>query len=236
MELNNNIKIQNNLNKNIGQENFINTTLGKIINSGIDIGLRALLPDVIENTIIDIKNNLLKYGLKDGINKTITETILKGKNAIGIITGNFDNISQIQTAIKKGGTIDQISYVLDFAVNQTQKAGLIDDKISNIIKNGKNVILNNIENNIENNLEEQINSIDKLEKSINSWKEFYNKKDFYQMEKEYTKMEKLLKNIIPFEKTINEAKNIENLHNLIKNNGKNFNLTDEEIELAQKLK
>lgn len=236
MELNNNIKIQNNLNKNIGQENFINTTLGKIINSGIDIGLRALLPDVIENTIIDIKNNLLKYGLKDGINKTITETILKGKNAIGIITGNFDNISQIQTAIKKGGTIDQISYVLDFAVNQTQKAGLIDDKISNIIKNGKNVILNNIENNIENNLEEQINSIDKLEKSINSWKEFYNKKDFNQMEKEYTKMEKLLKNIIPFEKTINEAKNIENLHNLIKNNGKNFNLTDEEIELAQKLK
>lgn len=236
MELNNNIKIQNNLNKNIGQENFINTTLGKIINSGIDIGLRALLPDVIENTIIDIKNNLLEYGLKDGINKTITETILKGKNAIGIITGNFDNISQIQTAIKKGGTIDQISYILDFAVNQTQKAGLIDDKISNIIKNGKNVILNNIENNIENNLEEQINSIDKLEKSINNWKEFYNKKDFNQMEKEYTKMEKLLKNIIPFEKTINEAKNIENLHNLIKNNGKNFNLTDEEIELVQKLK
>lgn len=236
MEINNNLKIQNNLNKNIEQDKFINSTLGKVINSGIDIGLRSILPDIIENKVIDIKNNLLEYGLKDGINKTITETISQGKNAIGILTGNFNNISQIQSAIKKGGMIDQISYVLDFAVNQTQKAGIIDNKISNIIKKGKNVILNNIESNIENTLENQINSIENLEKDINKWKEFYNKKDFQSMQIYYNSIEKSMKKIIPFENIINEAKTIENLHNLIKNNGENFNLSNEEIELAKRLK
>ena len=34
---------------------------------------------------------------------------------------------------------------------------------------------------------------------------------------------------------INEARTIQNLHNLIKNNGQDFNLTQEQIELAKKL-
>ena len=38
------------------------------------------------------------------------------------------------------------------------------------------------------------------------------------------------------EKTINEAKTITILHNLIKNNGQNFNLNKEQLELAEKLK
>ena len=38
------------------------------------------------------------------------------------------------------------------------------------------------------------------------------------------------------EKTINEAKTIMTLHNLIKNNGQNFNLSKEQLELAEKLK
>ena len=37
------------------------------------------------------------------------------------------------------------------------------------------------------------------------------------------------------ENTINSAKNIKNLHQLIKNNGKNFDLSDEELELAKLL-
>ena len=55
------------------------------------------------------------------------------------------------------------------------------------------------------------------------------------MEKEYKKIEKQLNNIAPIEKTINEAKTIMTLHNLIKNNGKNFDLTSEELELAKML-
>ena len=49
-------------------------------------------------------------------------------------------------------------------------------------------------------------------------------------------IKKELKNLIPIEKTINNAKEVETLHELIKNNGQDFNLTQEEIELAKKLK
>jgi hypothetical protein len=55
------------------------------------------------------------------------------------------------------------------------------------------------------------------------------------MEKEYKKIEKQIKNIIPIENTINKTRFIENLHNLIKNNGKNFDLSEEEIGLANRL-
>ena len=58
--LENEIKLENNLVNEKEQNNFLETTLGKTINTGIDIGIRALLPDYIEEQIIDLKDNL-KY-------------------------------------------------------------------------------------------------------------------------------------------------------------------------------
>ena len=39
----------------------------------------------------------------------------------------------------------------------------------------------------------------------------------------------------PLENTLKEARIIENLHLLIKNNGQDFNLTNEQLELAKML-
>ena len=55
------------------------------------------------------------------------------------------------------------------------------------------------------------------------------------MEKEYRKIKTELKNLVPLENTLNSARTVENLHNLIKNNGQNFNLSDETVELAGRL-
>ena len=55
------------------------------------------------------------------------------------------------------------------------------------------------------------------------------------MEKEYKKLEKSLNKVIPLEETIKKAREIENIHNLIKNNGNNFELTQIEKDLAKKL-
>ena len=74
-----------------------------------------------------------------------------------------------------------------------------------------------------------------MEKYINSWKEFFQNKDFSGMENEYKNIKTELKQLVPIENTINSARSIELLHNLIKNNGQNFNLTEEQIELAKKL-
>ena len=234
--LNNIIEINNNLNNEIEQVNFLETTLGKTINTGIDIGIRALLPDYIEEQVIDLKDNLVKYGLKEGIKKSIDDAINLGKSAMGIVTGNFENISQVQEAIKSGGIIDNISNLLDHIINEVYKKGLINSTISKTIKQGKNTILNNVEKNIENTFNKQINSLEYTKKYINNWKEYFNNKNFVGMEKEYKKIEKEISNLIPIEKTINDVKTIKNIHNLIKNNGQDFNLTKEQLELAEKLK
>ena len=89
--------------------------------------------------------------------------------------------------------------------------------------------------NKENNMTSQIESIEKIDKYITKWNEYYNNQDFTNMEKQFKKIEKELEQVIPLENVINKARVVENLHNLIKNNGKNFNLSTEEIELAKKL-
>lgn len=232
----NNINLNNELVNEHIQKNFLETNLGKAINTAVDIGIRTIFPDFVEDQIINIKDNLLNYGLKDGIKQTIDDAVDIGRSAIGIVTGNFESINQMQNAVKSGGIIDGISSLLDTVIDKVKKAGLINNTIAKTIKQGKNIILNNVENNITNTFNKQYESIDYTNKYISNWKENFEKKDFYGMEKEYKKIEKQLNNIAPIEKTINEAKTIMTLHNLIKNNGQNFNLGKEQLELAEKLK
>ena len=44
------------------QNNFLNTTIGKVVNTAVDLGLRWILPNFIEDQVIDIKNSLIKGG------------------------------------------------------------------------------------------------------------------------------------------------------------------------------
>jgi hypothetical protein len=177
----------------------------------------------------------LQYGLKDGIKKSVNDTLNIGKSAIGIVTGKFDNITQMQEAVKSGGIIDNVSELLDDVIDKVKSNGLINSTVAKTIKQGKNSILNNIEKNIENTFESQIKSLNYTEKYINNWKDYYSNKDFDGMEKEYKKIETEMKKLVPIENTIKEVRTIENLHNLIKNNGQNFDLTQEAKELAEKL-
>ena len=229
MEINNNINLEKSNN------NFFNNIFGKTINTAIDIGLRAILPDLIENQVIDIKNSLLENGLKAGINTAINSAVDFGKSAAGIVTGNFENINQVKIAIGNGGIVDNISTVLDKVINTVYQKGYINRNTKNLIKNGKNVLLNNVSNNIKSQLEEQTNAVEKLEKYLNNWKDSYNKKDFPTMEKIYNKIEEQSQKIIPLENIINETKQIKAIHNLIKNNGQNFEISEEEKRLAYNL-
>lgn len=236
LEKNNNLEVENNLTVEKEQKGFLESTLGKTINAAVDIGIRALLPDFIDEQIINIKDNLLEYGLGDGIKKTIDDAIDLGKSAIGIFTGDFENISQMQSAVKNGGLIDGVSSLLDTVVDKVSDAGLISNGVAETIKQGKDIILNNVESNIENTFSEQYSAIENIDNYINNWKDSFEKQDFDNMEKEYLKLEEQMQTIAPLTKTIEEAKTIELLHNLIKNNGQDFNLSQEQLELVEKLK
>ena len=53
------------------------------------------------------------------------------------------------------------------------------------------------------------------------------------MQREYVKIQEELKNVVPIENTINNAREILNMHKLIKNKDKKFDLTEAEKELLQ---
>ena len=217
------------------QNQFLETTLGKTINAGMDVGLRLLLPDLIENQVIQIKDELFTNGIQAGIQKAVEQIAEFGKSILGIVTGRFDNISQIQNAVQKGGILDTVSQAIDFAIKVTGQKGILPKKVGTVIRNGKDVLLENISNNIEKEMTSQIKGIENIQRYTQTWKEYFKQKDFKNMEKSYEKLQKELKHIVPIEKTLKEAREIETIHTLIRNKGGDCNLTEEEIKLAQKL-
>ena len=235
----NNLEVENQITNDVSiedkQRNFLQTNIGKAVNTGLNIGLRYILPDVIEDQVIEIKDSFLQNGFKEGVQTAIDSAINFGKSAIGIVTGNFENVQQMQTAVKSGGIIDGISNVLNFTINKVVNSGKIPYALGSAIKTGKNAILNNITKNIESEFENQVNQIEKLNKYTNNWKDYFNNKDFDGMQREYDKIRGKMKEIAPIENTIKTARVVENLNKLIKNNGKNFDLTSEELELAKML-
>lgn len=238
MELNNNENLQVNNNELVTekeQNTFLESTLGKVVNSALDVGIRMVLPDFIEEGVIGIKDALMQGGLKEGIDTAINGAINLGKSVLGIFTGKFEDISQARDAVKNGGIIDGISGVLDTVIDKTNSSGLINDNVANLLSNGKDAILNSVSSNIEQEFMQQIDGAEKLAKYESNWKEYYNNQDFDGMQREYEKIKEKLNELLPIENTLKEARTIENLHNLIKNNGQNFNLTNEQLELANML-
>ena len=144
-------------------------------------------------------------------------------------------MTQIRMAVSDGGIIDSMSNVLDKVLNKTFEKGYIDRTIYSIIKKGKNILLENIQSNIKNELDEQTRSIEKLSRYVENWKEYYNNNDFEGMTKEYNKIKKQIENIIPIENVIKQTREVEVLHNLIKNNGQNFEVSNLEMQLVKNL-
>lgn len=241
LEITNNLNNTNEINQNLGtkiyeaQKSFLQTSLGKAVNTAIDIGLKAVLPELIEDEVIDIKDCILENGFKAGIEEIIKSGIDFGKSVSGIITGNFESVEQIQMAVKNGGILDKTSELFDNIISLAKDKDLINKTTASLIKQGKNSIISSISNKIEETLTNQIKAVEKIEKYTNNWNTAYGIQDFEKMENAYKNIKNNLEKTIPLEKIINNARTIENVHNLIKNNGKKFNLSDEELSLAKRL-
>lgn len=217
------------------QDSFLQTTLGRVINLAVDTGLRAILPDVVENEVIDIKDTFLNEGFSEGINKAIKTASDIGKSIMGIFTGTFESISQAEKAIEKGGLIDGVSEVIDDVVDKVDQTNIVPSGILNVVKEGKDILLNNVSEDIKKEFVSQDKSIERLEKYSNRWREEFNNQNLEGMEKYIKKIKNTLEKILPLESLISEARQIENLHELIKNNGGDFNLSEEQMELANVL-
>ena len=236
--MNNNLtqeqEIENNVTPEM-QNNFLESSLGKTINGAIDLGIKSLMPDFIENEIIEIKNSFISQGFEEGINTAINNSIELGKNIIGIFNGNFTDINQAEKAVMQGGIIDGISNVIDFVLDKTNKKGILSEEIVNLIKDGKNYLLENMENRIKDNFNIQVSSLFNINNYMELWNNYFSSQDLQQMNETYEKMQDELGQILPLEDVMKSAKEIENLQTIIQNNNGDFELSNEQLELSKLL-
>lgn len=217
------------------QGDFLNTQIGQAINKGLDLGLKILLPDIIDDRVVELKNNILESDAAYGIKNIVSNAILEGSKSLGLNNKNYETIEQTKQVVEKGKVLDSVYGFIDSAITDLINDKKINKTTSNKLTNQKDIINKNIENSIEKSFSDELKNFNKLEKYISNWKECYNNKDFSGMQKEYYKMNTIMKNVMPFEKTINEYRYVENMQKLIKNNNKSFDLTEEQKELAEKL-
>ena len=222
--------------KDIGQKqnNFIETAIGKAVDFGLDVGIKAIAPNFIEEQVIDIKDNIFKHGLKEGIRTTVEDTVSAGKELMGIVKGGFIDTNQMKDVANSKDLLKSISGLIDFALNKVKPNGELTQTIISGIKGGKDLIVGNISNNIEDTFQNQYNKLNNVNTYINNWEKSYSQKDFSKMNKEYNKIVNEMEELAPIENIIIKANSIENLHNIIKNNGQNFNLTQNQLELINK--
>ncbi len=79
----NDINLENNNNVTYEeQKSFLESNLGQVINGGIDLGLRAVLPDVIEDEVIEIKDSIITDGFSAGIKTAIDNVVDMGRSVL----------------------------------------------------------------------------------------------------------------------------------------------------------
>ena len=217
------------------QKDFLGTAVGKAVDFGLDVAISALAPNFIENQVIDIKNNIFEHGLGDGIKKTVEDTVSAGKELMGIVKGGFTDISQMKDIAKSNNLLESVSGLIDFALDKVKPSGNLSQTIISGLKGGKDLIVGNISNNIDETFEKQFDKLNNLNTYVNKWEKSYQEKDFNKMDKEYNKIINEMEDLAPLENIIIKANNIENIHSIIKNNGHDFNLTQNQLELINKL-
>lgn len=216
--------------------NILSTILGKAVNEGINFGLKKILPDFIEDEIIDIKDAILSDGIREGINVAVEKVSDIGKSIKGIVTGDFSKISEMEKLInKEGGLLEEVGSLINKGINNIKDKDVFSNDTISLLKGGTKVINKSLNDTVKQLLNEQQKVLKSVDTNIENWENAFMNKDFETMEKEYNKILQKTTDTQVMAEIKNKISVVENLHTLIKNNNQDFNLNQEEIELAKKL-
>ena len=216
------------------QERFLQSDLYDIFNSVLDTGIRVALPDIAEDVVIDMKDSLMENGFKDGARQIWNNIKDFGKSTLGLVTGKFENIEQVQMATKTGGVLDIISKVFDFALDKAVGNEKITKTTRQSLKTQKNLIVKNIKNKVSESLDNQAGYIEKINQYNEKWQNCFENKDLKGMRNANNNIQKYLEKTLPLENILKNARKIEILQNFVESTG-SFDITEEEKELATAL-
>lgn len=176
--------------------------------------IRSLLPDTIEDNVINIKNAL-------DISK-LSEKVMKGTESI------FYKNEDIKDVIKSFNIEERA----DCIIKNIKELFSINDKT---LSKSKDTVKDKLGSELTDAVNSYVKSLKKNNEYIEKWKEYYENKDLKNMEKYYKKIEKNLDKLLPLQEEIKKIKEIENITTLIKGKGGDFELTKDELELLKKL-
>ena len=197
------------------QEKFVQSHLYEIFNVALDAGIKATVPSIADDALIDIKNSILENGMTDGIKEIWNNIKEYGKTAFGIVSGKFDSIEQVQMATKTGGVLDTVSKIFDFALDKAVDKGEISKSTRQSLKTKKNSIIKNIKSEISEELDNQVKYIEKINEYNMKWQECFKNEDLSGMKNANRNIQKYLEKTLPLEETLKQARKVEIIQTLV---------------------
>ena len=165
------------------QTKDVKIDIGNLVDNALEIGLRTILPDFIEDDVIDIKNKFIEAGFTEGIKEANEKVKDIFKSIQGIFTGKFESIDQVKRLIETDGILDAASDLIDKILKTMLSKKKINKSTYNLIKTGKKEILNSLESELENYYKIDTYSLEKIQEYCQEWKENYTKKNYQEMQK-----------------------------------------------------
>ena len=101
--------------------------------------------------------------------------------------------------------------------------------------NGREAIITTVHQVLNSIFEHQMRAEARVIDNIRDWNNAYEQQNFELMESAYSNIRENLKMLMPLSEYLNEIGRIDNLHNLIRNNGNDFNISEYEQKTAELL-
>ena len=219
------------LTQNLPKEVKIN--LPKVTNNALNFGLKAILPDFIEEDIIQIKDSFINEGFEKGLEEAKEKAEEVWKSVKGVFTGEFDTVGEIQKLIQKNGMLDTASDLVDKITKLLLSKKIINKTTYNLIKTGKKEIINALEGELNNYYKVDNYDFEGLSEQIEKWQKNYNDSDYESMEKTAKTILNILDKVDQIEAVITKARNIQKVQKYIQEKGSKEKLTKAERKLIE---
>ena len=220
------------------QKEFLDTTIGKIVDAGLDFAISTFVPDLIEKPVSKLKDKLLSWDFnkeKETISSGALEQTKKSEENSGKEVDIGNVVANLKDFLKEEKTINSFSKIIDAAIKELVDKDKISSNVSKMVKEGKNAVVEKIKEKIDHELDGQIVYVEELKEQTEKWKNYYQEKDIKNMKAVSKKIDSLMEDIMPIDTILTEAKQIQNLQQLIENNNNQFDLSSTQLELAKML-
>ena len=213
----------------------IELKLPEMLDNALDIGLRSVLPDFIEDDVIEIKNAFIQEGFISGIEQIVRKIENIINSIKSLFKGEFEDVDQIKKLVQKNGILSAGASLIDTISKQLLDKKIINKKTYNIIKTGKNKILKSLENELKKYYKEDDYSLEKINEYCQEWKEKYNNKDYEGMKETMNKISQKMEQNKSIENIIKKARTIEKIEKYIEKNGSIENLSESQKNFLKSL-